>query len=513
MSPTRSPARAPATRVASAAAGRCRALVVSASAALIAAAALGAGPAGAAINAPPAAGHNITVFPDRDFVHVDGYAPGQALTIRVVRNGTMVGTASGTVDSAGILEVNHPGGVCWITLTPDILAGDVVQALTDPAVPTGDATTTADVFVTAGPVQDLAGNVIVHGVARTATGAPIPLGTVEQRLVNPGFTGTQHNRDARAPGDGALSYDAPGSTHWTATYALSSADAATALDPATMTRALWRPNAVLLNELTISEFATPGGPTPGCNAPLASNAITTMSRTLVNVANAGNDITVGGVAQGGPAGVTGVTVTLPDSAGAAPIAATLSAPGPAGAMTWTAIVPSAQLTDAVLPQGDFRLVATYAGPGAPPAETKTLHKDTVAPPTPTASPAPGTYPTAQSISLSSPEAGAAVHFTVDGRDPVADSPAFTAPLPATSTLGLRAVAVDGAGNASPAAGFNYAIQAPAPVVIHDPAPAPIVIRQVIRQPSRAHRAHKRPAHKKHRRKHRRHRVHRPRSAS
>ena len=439
-------------------------------------------PAAAAISAPPAAGHNITVFPDRDFVHVDGYPPGQALTIRVVRNGTVVGTASGSADAAGVLEVNHPGGVCWDTLTPDILPGDVVQALTDAAVPAGDATTTADVAVTAGPALDAAGHVVVHGIARDATGAPLPIGQVEQRMVNAaGFTGTQHRRDARAPGDGTLTYDAPGSIHWTATYAFTAADRATALDPATMTRAMWLgANPLLLNELTISEFATPVGPTPGCNAPLAQTAITTLSRTLVNAANAGQDLTVQGIAQGGAAGVTGVSVSVPESAGSAPVAATLSPPGAAGQMTWAATISAAALADGALPQGDFHLVATYAGPGAPPAETRTLRKDTIAPAPPTATPAPGTYTTAQAVSLSSPEPGAAVRYTVDGRDPVAASPAFGAPLSITSSLGVRAVAVDAAGNVSPVAAFDYAIAPLQPVVVHDPAPAPVVVHDAPR---------------------------------
>src|SRR3954454_25095857 len=187
-------------------------------------AAFGAGSASAAISAPPVAGHNITIFPDRDFVHVDGYPAGQSMTINVVRNGTVIGTATGAPDAAGILEVNHPGGICWTTVTPDILPGDVVQALTDPAVPTGDATTTANVAVTDGPVTDAAGHVIVRGIAQDAAGAPLPLGQLEQRMVNAGgFTSTQHRRDARAPGDGTISYDAPGSIHWPATYTLSAA--------------------------------------------------------------------------------------------------------------------------------------------------------------------------------------------------------------------------------------------------------------------------------------------------
>src|SRR3954453_18355732 len=163
--------------------------------------AFGAGSASAAISAPPVAGHNITVFPDRDFVHVDGYAAGQSLTVNGGRSGTVIGAGAGAPDAAVLLEVNHPGGICWTTVPPDILPGDVVQALTDPAVPTGDATTTANVAVTDGPATDAAGHVIVRGIAQDAAGAPLPLGQLEQRMVNAGgFGGTQHRRDPPAPG-------------------------------------------------------------------------------------------------------------------------------------------------------------------------------------------------------------------------------------------------------------------------------------------------------------------------
>jgi hypothetical protein len=480
---------------------RARHLVVVAVAAVCCGPAVG--DAGAAISAPPAAGHNITIFPDRDFVHVDGYAPGQSLTVDVLRNGTVIGTAAGAADGAGVMEVNHPGGICWSTLTPDILAGDVVQALTDPAGPTGDATTTADVAVTDGPATDAAGNVIVRGIAQDAAGAPLPLGQLEQRMVSPAFVGTQHKRDARAPGDGALSYDAPGSVHWTATYAFSGADAATALDPGTMTRVLWRgANPVLLNELTISEFATPGGPVPGCNAPLAQTAMTTISRTLVNAATIGQDITVGGPAQGGPAGVTAVSVSIPESAGSPPIAATLSPPGPTGQTTWAATIPAAMLADAVLPQGDFHVVATYTGPGAPPADSRVLHKDTIAPPAPAAAPSPGTYPVAQAVALTSAEPGAGVHYTLDASDPLAASPLFAAALPVTSATTIKAITVDAAGNPSPTASFQYTIAPPTPIFIHD-RPATIVIHDRARSSRRQARHRARRHHHRRRRHHRR----------
>src|SRR5205085_8208899 len=95
-------------------------------------------------------------------------------------------------------------------------------------------------------------------------------------------------------------------------------------------------------------------------------------------------------------------------------------------------------------------------------------KDTIAPPAPTAIPAPGAYTSAQAISLDSPEAGAQVRYTEDGRDPLANSPAFAMALPVTSSLGIRAVAVDAAGNVSPVSAFDYTIAPAKPLVIHDP---------------------------------------------
>src|SRR5947209_17329550 len=91
------------------------------------AAALASAPAAlAVISSPPALPHDVTVFPERDFVSIT-VAPNTADNVAVLRNGVTVGTASGTTDATGLLEVNHPGGMCWTGFTPDIRPGDVVQ--------------------------------------------------------------------------------------------------------------------------------------------------------------------------------------------------------------------------------------------------------------------------------------------------------------------------------------------------------------------------------------------------
>lgn len=76
----------------------------------------GAAPAFAAT--PPVAPDNIVIFPDRDFVTLEGYAAhvGQTATITVTRGGVVSGMAQGTIGAGDpALEVNHPGGVAWGT--------------------------------------------------------------------------------------------------------------------------------------------------------------------------------------------------------------------------------------------------------------------------------------------------------------------------------------------------------------------------------------------------------------
>ena len=80
---------------------------------------LTAAPASAAVPAFP---DNITIFPDRDFVSIDGFVgnAGKPITVEVVRGGTVIGSATGPEAGADVInagnpaiEINHPGGICW----------------------------------------------------------------------------------------------------------------------------------------------------------------------------------------------------------------------------------------------------------------------------------------------------------------------------------------------------------------------------------------------------------------
>lgn len=89
--------------------------------------------------------------------------------------------------------------------------------------------------------------------------------------------------------------------------------------------------------------------------------------------------------------------------------------------------------------------------------------DTV-PPTVTASPAGGTYDSAQSVTLTANET-ATIYYTTDGSTPTVASPVYSGPIPVNANTTLRYYAVDSAGNASAVVSQNYIINVinPAPV--------------------------------------------------
>ena len=71
---------------------------------------------GLAAAAPPTFPDNLVVFPDRDFITIEGFQEhkGETATVEVTRGGTVVGSAQGLVSGDEVaFEINHPGGVCW----------------------------------------------------------------------------------------------------------------------------------------------------------------------------------------------------------------------------------------------------------------------------------------------------------------------------------------------------------------------------------------------------------------
>ncbi len=174
------------------------------------------------VNDPPAAPHQIDVFPSRDFVSATGYDPAQGpVTVSVLRKADAAGelvlissAQNVTPTEEGLVEVNHPGGACWEARTPDIRPGDIVRVTT--AAGSAEQTTVVGI-ISERPVKMDPITVVVHGSAEDGAGNPLPIDQLEHRLVNANRF-TNGRRTLRAPEDGTIAYDAPGSTNWTAVY-------------------------------------------------------------------------------------------------------------------------------------------------------------------------------------------------------------------------------------------------------------------------------------------------------
>ncbi|HXD20797.1 MAG TPA: hypothetical protein VN654_27490 [Vicinamibacterales bacterium] len=202
-------------------------------------------PTAACVSEPPAATPTqvqIIPFPARDFTSASGYTEDVAsVAVQVIRNGLLISTASvipvddpTTVGFDGIVEVNHPGGGCWVGVTPDIRANDIVRQIAyagDGTVMRVDQTHVSNISVERPRIVTLPstavssdGVVEVHGTAMGADGAPIPLDQITQRLVAPrdrfDFNGRRTLR-AGLGEDFELSYDRtnnPDGIKFTATF-------------------------------------------------------------------------------------------------------------------------------------------------------------------------------------------------------------------------------------------------------------------------------------------------------
>ncbi|MFJ2114447.1 MULTISPECIES: fibronectin type III domain-containing protein [unclassified Streptomyces] len=434
---------------------------------------------GAAQAAVPVFPDNISVFPDRDFVSVDGFSAhaGEQITVEVRRPGAgTVGSATGTVASAASIEagnpaveVNHPGGLCWGAgggpqVTPDIRAGDVVSvrfggtAVAD--------TTTLDTGVTGGSLTTPT-RLVIQG----RLGPEVDPAFVEQRIIEPALRDTEvGRRDVRAlpgplvtaPKGGYRSGLSIADGVFTATYEFTTAETAEIAAGGLYEALAWQSEDGGGNPqgVTISEFGEPGGPGMG-NCPPGPAQQRPAPPTGVVVLDQGDSAAVSWTPPEripGLAPVLGYTVRAVDQ---------LSQGGVQGEFGVRVNDPAA--TTATLPasvRGKRVEVRSFSETGEswPPALQGNTPSGDTTPPAVKADPAGGFYAADTRVTLTADEPDAQIYYTLDGSDPLeagTTGPAakpYTEPIDLAHSAGrttLRFVAFDKAGNASSARVEEY----------------------------------------------------------
>jgi len=425
--------------------------------------------ASSASAAVPAFPDNLLVFPNRDFVSVQGYQDhvGQTATLEVTRPGVgVIGSAQAVVQAGDVaFEVNHPGGVCWGTgtglkVTPDIRPGDVTS-ISFGGSAVGD-TTVQDAFVTA-PATLSGSTVTVTG----HLGADVIPANTEQRIVEPALVNTAvAKRDVIAvPGplvtskngsyQSGLELDTVNHT-FTATYVFADpAVAAIAANPGLGERLLsWQlvDNAGNRQGITIAERGEVGGPgVGGCpNGPLQSGppAPTSISAATVSSGTAIKLVWTPAVAIPGTPAITGyrATAVAATAVGGEQVEIGRRIAGQGSNGTTITGLSAAESYDVEV------VAVSSAGQTFPPEHAIPVTDTT--PPIVSASPLGGTYATPRSVTLTSNEAGSQIYYTTDGVDPVlsdilaGSARLYTGPIQVAADTDLKYAAFDPSNNVS-----------------------------------------------------------------
>ena len=420
---------------------------------------------------------NLVVFPDRDFVSVEGFAEhgGETATLEVTRPGSgVIGSAKAVVSGTDVaFEVNHPGGVCWgagtgLAVTPDIRPGDVVS-ISFPDNTSADTTTSS-----AAVVRDMTQNgttITVNGFL----GPDVTPGQLEQRIINPDLVDVIGKRDVRAvPGpltraakggySSSLAFPTP--TSFVATYqfdTLAGANTTAASDLGERAMS-WQAEDAAGNRqgLTIAEFGEVGGPgMGGCPAGPGNQPAPVGSATITRSADRTNALVKWGTVTTVP-GAEAITGYNIEALGAANTAGRQDVIGArvgaaATSTTITGLDPASNYTFEVRSMAGQKLSTPFDSTGV--ADT-TL-------PTLALSPDPGDGTAVVETSSVTVNSNGQVFFTKDGSSPVlGDGPSdtatlYTGPIPITGLTDLRVAAFDPAGNFLTANG-SYR---PAPVAL------------------------------------------------
>ncbi len=420
---------------------------------------------------PPAFPNNVVVFPDRDFVTIEGYQThiGEEALVEVTRAGQVIGSAKGTVEEGDVaFEINHPGGYCWgagtgLNVTPDIRPGDKVN-ISFNGIDAGD-TIAGNTYVTqdASIPSDKPNTLVVKGYV----GPGVNPAQMEQRIINPDLVDTEiGKRDIRAlPGpltpapkggySSALTFE--GDT-FTATYVFQDpANAVIASKSDLGERAMsWQQEDADGNRqgLTIAEYGEAGGPgMGGCPAgpgdlgtpkPGAASVVRSADKTSMSVKWAAATPVPGAPAVTGYA-VEAVQQT-PSATGDKFVIGKRTGDLTTG-VTLTGMSASNGYDVEVRAMSGDKMSAPFTVQEATPSDLGDVTKPVL-----TATPGNTAAVNITSRITLASELGADIYYTLDGSPAVAgDLPSdkallYTAPIEISLARTLHAVAFDRAGN-------------------------------------------------------------------
>jgi len=447
---------------------------------------------GLAAAAVPSFPNNLVVFPDRDFITIEGYQDhvGEEALVEVKRGGQVVGSAKGKVEAGDVaFEINHPGGYCWgagtgLNVTPDIQPGDQVFISFASGGVAGD-TTVQNAAVDAKATQTEVDGTTVTVTGKIADG--VNRDQVEQRIINPELKDTAvARRDVRAlPGPltadtgyaSSLEFPADKPGTFLATYVFDDAETAAVAASGGGERFMsWQVEDADANRqgLTIAEFGEVGGPGmggcpagPADAAPTKGNAAATLStdKTSVKVTWTPADPIPGAATITGydvsvlaPA-VNGVQAELGARTGANGTTATIS--GLKADLAYTVEVRS--------------LAGTKAGEPFPIKSGGTTGGATGDTTAPVVTATPSGQATSVTLASSEPadiyyvayptpaaDSTAAVPQVVSGGLPTDEAKLYTGAIPITADTTVKWVAFDAAGNIDSGQGVYTLAAATAP---------------------------------------------------
>lgn len=405
-------------------------------------------PSWAAVKDP----RNLEVDYSRDFVLLEGYPAGADVRVQVFRgadstagSGVQIGDHTGTVQAGdpSTLEVNHGGaaaGDCWVGSTPDIQPGDKVVTTLVGTSDT-DYTFVRDLTFNENADGSLTGRALGNEVGGEFVMTPLELTDPDGEAATGDFL---EGKRVTSVADRIFIFAPPAEGGYdAATGNFTSAVLPGGAGEGEVTLQYVKAG---VGEAVESTVAAPSdtppedlAPAAGCPAK-AENTITSVSPGVVNAASAGGNVTVGGVIQ------DDVTVALTlNGAAVSPVNVNRDA------NTFSATFAASRLNE-----GNNSLTATFGGATAPPAQTRTILKDTVAPVI-TASPGPGAYNGPVAVALRS-NGGEQIRYSTDGNPPNASSRVYDGTrIPVRSSQVIRAFSVDAAGNRRDAS-FSYVIR-------------------------------------------------------